>query len=257
MIIKMKLKINSVDLEFDSESFILTEKDDQLEYSIRKLSEMKDVLLDPSIINDANKDMPLYYMFRSAGMDKNSTVFEAHKIRYDVTVMVNDRLGKEFNKTFGHYHPLAESNLSYPEIYEIFDGDALYILQRKKAEGYDVKLIKASKGDRVLMPPNYAHISVNVGKKPLVEANLVSSKFDSDYNPIKQMAGGAVYVLSNNKIIVNKNYPNVIINYKDKPDSLQFLDNSKSLYDEYIAHPEHFDFLNKPSLLAAYGLIDQ
>ncbi len=116
-------------------------------------------------------------------------------------------------------------------------------------DGYDVKLIHAKAGDRVIMLPNYGHISINIGNSPLIEANLVNSTFNSNYDPIKKMHGGAFYVMSDNNIILNRNYNNVKVSYYDAP-KIDFLDYSrKSIYDEFVAHPEHFEFLNKPSLL--------
>ncbi len=246
----MRLNTKSVNLELNIESKKLLCNGSEVPFSVRRLGDMSPVLLSANLINKNNRDDVLYYMYRAAGLSVNPTIFEAHNMRYDVTMMVNYNLGKEFNKTFGHYHPLAENDLSYPEIYELLYGEAMYVLQAKQGDEYKVRLVRAKKGDRIIMPPNYGHITVNVGNGPLVEANLVSSKFKSDYMPIKDMGGGAVYVLNDNNIVVNKNYSNVSIGYFEEPEELAFLDNSKSLYDEYIAHPEHFEFLEKPSLLA-------
>lgn len=245
----MKLNVKAVELEFDEKLNKLFADGVEVPRQIRKLGEMKDVIFNQTFINDKNKDEPLYYMFRAAGQDKNETIFEAHNMRYDVTVIRNFNLGGEFNKTFGHYHPICTGTLCYPELYEIISGEALYILQKPSDDGhFDVKLVSAKAGDKIIMEPNYGHISINVGKKPLVEVNLVNSKFQSDYAPIKQMHGGAVYVTDKRNVVINKNYKNVSISHMDAP-KVDFLDPQKSIYDEYISHPEHFRFLNNPEFL--------
>ena len=252
----MKISSNLLDLEFDENGMSLKCDGVNLAADIRRLNEMSDVLFNRTFINTSNKNDPLYYMFRGVGFDKNSSVFEAHTIRYDITVLNHYDLGGEFNKTLGHYHPIVEDSLSYPEIYEVLYGEVLYILQRANEDGsYDVKLIHAKKGDRVIMLPNYGHITVNVGSGILIEANLVNSTFKSNYNPMKQKRGGAVYVLGNNNIVMNRNYNDLKVDYSEAT-KIDFLDYSRpTIYDEYVAHPEHFEFLNKPSLLKSYNLV--
>lgn len=247
----MKLNVKATDLEFDEKKNKLYSDGHEIESSVRQLSEMKDVIFNKNFINDKNKDDILYYMFRAAGQYKNDTIFQAHNMRYDVTVVMPYDLGGEFNKTLGHYHPICnkEEGLSYPELYEVISGDALYLLQKYENDGsYDVKLIRARKGDKVIMEPNYGHITMNLGKKPLVMANLVNSTFKSNYDPIKEMGGGALFVTNKKKIIYNTNYKEVSVKELDAP-KLDFLNPDKSIYDEYIANPEHFIFLNRPEYL--------
>ncbi len=245
----MKLNVKAVDLEFDEKSKKLYSEGEEVRSSVRRLDEMRDVIFNKNFINDKNKNDILYYMFRAAGQNMNDSVFEAHNMRYDVTVMNVYDLGGEFNKTLGHYHPVAVQNLAYPELYEVISGEVLYILQKVCDDGhYDVKLIHAKAGDKVIMEPNYGHISINIGKKPLVEANLVNARFESIYEPIRKAGGGAVYVTDKKRVILNKNYSNVSITHINAP-KIDFLDENKSIYDEYLAHPEHFIFLNNPEFL--------
>ncbi len=245
----MELNTNAVKLTFDEQSKKLFSDGQEVPFSVRKLSEMKKVLFNREFLTDNNKDIILYRMFRNAGVDKNPSIFRAHNIRYDVTVIENYNLGGEFNKTLGHYHPIADKGLGYPELYEVISGDVVYLLQKKNDDGsYDARLVHAKSGQKVIMPPNYGHISINVGDGPLIEANLVNSTFQSEYKPIEDMAGGALYLLEKGNIVVNSNYKDVSVKHEEAP-KLDFLDPSKSIYDEYLMHPEHFIFLNKPEFL--------
>ncbi len=245
----MKLNVKAVELVFDEKEKKLFSGGIELPFSVRRLDEMRKVLFNREFITDANRDTILYRMFRNAGVERNPTIFKAHNIRYDVTVIENYDLGGEFTKTLGHYHPLAEKGLSYPELYEVIYGEVVYLLQRRNEDGsYDVKLVHAKAGDKVIMPPNYGHISINVGKTILIEANLVNTLFQSDYKPMEDMEGGALYLLKNKKTVTNRNYKDIDIKRENAP-KIDFLDYSKSIYDEYLAHPEHFIFLNKPESL--------
>ncbi len=245
----MHLNAKAIELDFDEKTKKLYADRIEIPSSIRKLSDMKDVIFNQNFINNKNKDDGLYYMFRAAGQNKNDTIFEAHDMRYDVTVMMNYDLGGELNKTFGHYHPICKGDLAYPELYEVIFGEVIYIMQKRVENGgYDVKLVHAKAGDKVIMEPNYGHISINIGRELLVEANLVNSKFESDYKPMKEMRGGAVYLTDKKTVVLNQNYKNVSITHMEAP-KVDFLDQNRSIYDEYVSHPEHFRFLNNPDFL--------
>ncbi len=245
----MKLNTNAVELTFDESERKLYADGVEVPFSVRRLGDLKDVIFNRNFINKNNENDILYRMYRNAGVSKNATVFEAHNIRYDVTVIEKYDMGGEFNKTLGHYHPECDNGLDYPEIYEVLYGEVLYLLQKRYEKGvYDTVLIHAKKGDKVIMPPNYGHISINIGKTMLIEANLVNSTFQSEYDPIKEKRGGTVYVTDKKDIVINHNYEDVTLSYKDA-ERIGSLDYSKSLYDEYIAHPEHFIFLNRPEYL--------
>jgi glucose-6-phosphate isomerase len=245
----MKLNVNAVDLEFNEDERKLFADGNEVPFSVRSVGEMKDVIFNKEFITPKNKNDIIYRMYRGAGVDKNSTVFSAHNIRYDVTVIENYDLGGEFTKTLGHYHPIVRNGLAYPELYEIISGEAVYLLQKKNEDGsFDLQLVHAKKGDKVIMPPNYGHFSINIGSGLLIEANLVNSTFDSDYKSVQKMGGGAIFLLRNGNAVLNRGYRETTLKHGDA-EKIPFLDYSKSIYDEYISHPEHFIFLNKPEFL--------
>jgi hypothetical protein len=78
----MKLNVKAVDLEFDEDDRKLFADGKEVPFSVRKVSEMKDVLFNKEFITTKNKGDILYRMYRGAGVDKNATVFSAHNIRY-------------------------------------------------------------------------------------------------------------------------------------------------------------------------------
>ncbi len=52
---------------------------------------------------------------------------------------------------------------TYSELYEVLERDAHYLLQRaQNGERVDeVILVKATRGDKVIIPPNYGHVTIN------------------------------------------------------------------------------------------------
>ena len=120
---------------------------------VRRLQDMEDVIFDKEWFEqteERNKDM--YYMFRD--LAKNDSDFEkikANHLRYDITVIPPGLLGSEYTKTVGHYHPnVPGTDVSYPEIYQVLEGSATYLLQKveygEEDNVLDVVVITAERG---------------------------------------------------------------------------------------------------------------
>ena len=164
---------------------------------IRMLHDMDEVIYDRTWLGTAS-DFELYYMYRD--MYKTSAeadIIKEHNLRYDITVIPPDMLGCEYIKTAGHYHPIVPgTDLSYTEVYQVLEGEATYFLQKTdNGKVTDVIVIKAEAGDNVIVPPDYGHITINATDKVLKMANWVNRDFSSIYEPIKELAGGAYYLL--------------------------------------------------------------
>ncbi|MFY9338459.1 MAG: glucose-6-phosphate isomerase family protein [Methanosarcina flavescens] len=182
---------------------------------VRKLHDMEDVVFDQEWFEeteDRNRDV--YYMFRD--LAKNDSDFEkikANHLRYDITIIPPSMLGSEYIKTVGHYHPrVPGTNLSYPEIYQVLEGSATYLLQKVK-DGeedlvLDVVVIKAEKGDLVLVPPGYGHVTINASEETLKMANWVCRDFSSVYEPIKRLSGASYFLLKDG-FVKNPLYKNI------------------------------------------------
>jgi len=125
-----------------------------------------------------------------------------------------NKLGLEIVKTKGHDHPfLPGSKMTDPELYEVLEGEAHYLLQRREQEQgrgteriTDVVVVKAKKGDKVIIPPNYGHVMINPSEATLKTANWVADAFSSIYEPIKIKGGAAYFELTNGEFVKNAKY---------------------------------------------------
>lgn len=157
--------------------------------AVRTLQDMLDVLLDKEI----KEPQELYYMYRDVYRIADKGRLAAAKLRYDVTVIKPDSLGRELMKTAGHYHPG-----NFGELYEVLFGHCFCLLQRPSAGDHrcieEVVLVEASAGEKICIPPGFGHILVNLGPEQLITSNWVSSEFKSEYELYKQ-AGGACYFI--------------------------------------------------------------
>ena len=188
-------KTSGLDLELDDSrhSLILGEGLARISPAVRFLKDIKDVLAQ----KDAAGPDKLYYMYRNLHKVKDEFELRKNGLRYDVTIIRPERLGSEFMKTAGHYHPGA-----FGELYEVLSGKAWCLLQKKNEKDYriieDVILVKAQAGDKIVIPPGYGHILINPAGEHLVTSNWVSSEFSSEYDLYKKTQGGAYYIFEDN-----------------------------------------------------------
>jgi glucose-6-phosphate isomerase len=182
---------------------------------IRRLDDVRNVLFDKDWAKTA-PDLELYYMYRG--------LKEENGIRYDITILSAMMLGKEFNKTKGHEH-IGK----YGEIYTVLEGEAIYLMQSATDNKIsDAYAVMAKKGDFVIIPPGYGHVTINPSEKEdLKMANWMAANVKSDYSLFEKMQG-ACYYYTKSGWIKNENY-------KETP-KLRFEQPSKSL-------PENLDFL--------------
>ncbi|MEM2138026.1 MAG: glucose-6-phosphate isomerase family protein [Candidatus Anstonellaceae archaeon] len=184
--------------EFEGDSLVFDGKKAAAP-TVRTFEEMRPVLADAGVQCSLQPDSPLYYMFRA--------VLSFQHIRYDITRILSADLCGEYNKTFGHIHPPSKSGASWPEVYEVLDGDAHFLLQKVSSLGVqDAILLSAKKGERFLVPPAYGHVTINPGRKDLVLANLISGDFQSDYSMFANRKGACFYEMKGGKIVKNPNY---------------------------------------------------
>src|SRR4051812_27894436 len=67
----------------------------------RTFTEMKPVLMDDSVKPEREET---YYMYRNIYFDADHEKIVENHLDYDITIVPPTMLGKEYNKTLGHYH---------------------------------------------------------------------------------------------------------------------------------------------------------
>ena len=222
-----------------------------IEPDVRRLHDLRDVAFDTAWF-EAAPDRDAYYMYRDlARTFSDADIITRHKLRYDITIIPPFNMGLESIKTYGHYHPRVNPELSYtyPELYEVLEGEAHYLLQRTQNEGSvdNVILVKATRGDKVIVPPNHGHVTINPSDRVLKMANWVCRSFASLYEPYKALRGGAYYELINGRLLPNRAYQHVpeikVVYPVEVPD--QGLIKRKPAY-ELVEEPHLLEFLTAP-----------
>lgn len=173
-------------------------------FQTRKLAEMTEVLFDQNWAKNADQNLTLYRMYRG--------LKEKNGLRYDITVIFPLLLGQEYNKTFGHSHACQES-------YEILEGEAIFLLQEAK-NGIigSIRAIFAKPGDKIPIPANCKHLTINASDQILKLANWTDIGFQSDYESVRKKHGFGYYAVKGENglaWIKNPHYkqvPELIIN---------------------------------------------
>jgi len=109
-------------------------------------------------------------------------------------------------------------------------------------------LVVAVKGDIVLIPPGYGHVTINPAPdETLTMANLVSVEFSSEYVFYDEIQGAAYYELVGQTFEKNPRYPDVPAIRKTNAGAspLPLCEFSNSLY-ECIGNDNVTRMLNPP-----------
>lgn len=258
----------------DPDTFVLTSTRDGWELpapGLRSADDMRPVLLDP----DADLQDPLYWMYRDVFLPGHEHMRRELGLRYDISVFRGEPMGREVFKTAGHYHPYIQWRypLSYPEVYEVLYGEAIYLLQEVDdiyRDPYYVKvedfiLVHAQAGQKVIMPPNYGHVTLNPNPDcAMVMSNWVCDWFKSTYDAVVQARGFAYYCLAGDgedRWVANATYrqPLPQIRRARTCDATAIgLVQYEPMYPAAIEAPEKFEYVCRPQeyLAEIWGSLD-
>lgn len=217
--------------------------------SIRHLKDYAPVLAPGSTLEGPDE---AYLMYRGVGWPADREMLKRYDYRYDITVLKAGTVGRELVKTVGHYHPpVPGARTTYPEVYEVISGLAHYVCQKVDGKKLlDFLVVEAQAGEKVVIPPEYGHITINAGDDPLVMSNVTADGFDSIYEPFEALGGAAYYELAGRSWIRNPSYNHSSVTAKRMRPLPRLpeagLREDTPLYRTITAQPEAFDFLVRP-----------
>ncbi|MBN2126822.1 MAG: glucose-6-phosphate isomerase [Candidatus Diapherotrites archaeon] len=225
-------------LEFDGQSMQKVIPD------IRTIQQMKPVLMN----SEANSPANCYFMYRDTHSKEHKEKIHSSGLRFDLTLIPSAKIGNEFNKTFGHFHPKNPAGVHYPEIYEVIHGKALYLLQSIDSKKFIA--VTCLEGEKIIIPPGFGHVTINPSNETLVMANWIEATFKSDYGNFKEKHG-AMYYFTEKGFEKNKNYSSHVEITECKPkefpelgittEPMYLLGTKKPEVFDYLIHPEKFE----------------
>jgi glucose-6-phosphate isomerase len=202
-----------------------------------------------------------YGFYRDIVFEKDRSLFKKYDFRYDITVIMPGTIKGECKKTSGHYHGYIKGQpYTYPEVYEVLEGKACYILQKvrnfdkpdEEPVIEDLKAVFVDAGQAIIIPPFYGHCSINVGDGPMVFSNIAVVSCPLHYEPIQQKHGLSIYVLKegDRRDLVHNPYYKSVPSVKPVTPTANAdlgITFGQSVYKSFIQSPDKFDFLLHPA----------
>ena len=247
----LSVKLDNISFKLILDESLLLEKEPEE----RKLEELQSVLYQ----KDVQEPEKLYTLFNNVGSARARNFLLEHGLRYDIGIMPPLKIGTEYIKTIGHYHAKSPGMiLPYAEVYEIVSGRAHFLLQKQDEKDdsivTDIVWLEAKKGDRLIMPPDYAHVTINPGPEALVLSNLAAVSGAQSYSRIVKMGGFAYFNIEeggNSTFVRNPKYIDVPpirkVPFKDLGET--GIDSTQPIYTTVLKEPKKFSFITKPQLL--------
>ncbi|MEG2751885.1 MAG: glucose-6-phosphate isomerase family protein, partial [Anaerorhabdus sp.] len=171
----------------------------------RKLDDIRKSLSDPNV------EGPEYVY--AVAMDVAKKLHKEQLIKqnllYGAMIFCKGCVGEEPVRSQGHIHALSPScGDSTCEVYEIWAGEA-YIYMQESAKDNPGKCyaIHAVAGDIVIVPPNYAHATINANpKEEMLFGAWCVRDYGFDYEDVRAHHGVAYFPkVRNDKVVFEKN----------------------------------------------------
>ena len=160
----------------------------------RRLADIRGSLMDP----ECDGPDPVYSIVMDVGKMEHLPLLRERNLLFGVVTYAEGRLGKEPVRSQGHVHGVsAVCGMSTPEVYEIWEGEALIYMQEFAQDNPGrCFAIKAGPGGVVIVPPCWCHatISANPGK-PLVFGAWCVRDYCFNYEDVRAHGGIAWFPL--------------------------------------------------------------
>jgi glucose-6-phosphate isomerase, archaeal len=160
----------------------------------RELNAIRRSLRDP---NCSGPD-PVYSIVMDVGRGRDLEELKRRMLLFGIVMYATGRLGDEPVRSQGHVHTISpHSGWSAPELFEIWEGRAIIYGQEKSGDNPGRCIaIEAGAGDKVVMPPGWAHFVVNADPhSTLIFAAWCDRQYGFDYVQMRAHHGLAWFPL--------------------------------------------------------------
>lgn len=241
------------------------------EFSARPVRDLASVALDSAACEAVPGEEVAYYMYNGVSLRADRAQVEGWGMRYELTSIPARTIDREFIKTLGHRHNAAlGSGLTYAEVCEVLHGVAHFFFQKRGARPGETDLacyVEVKAREKILMPPDLLHLTINPGLETLVFSDVISLGVYGIYEDFRRTSGAAylevqgdgapgfipnpnyTYVPALRRLAV-QDYPEVGLR-RGVPLYRAFLERGAQWH--FITHPDRF-WSTFPEMKAALGL---
>lgn len=154
----------------------------------RSLNAIRPSLRDP---NCTGPD-PVYAIAMDVGLQEDLDELKRRTLLFGVVMYASGRLGDGPVRSQGHVHAISpHCGWSTPELFEIWEGRAVIYCQEKSGDDPGRCIaIEAGPGDKVVMPPGWAHYVANADQhSKLIFGAWCDRQYGFDYTKMRAHHG--------------------------------------------------------------------
>lgn len=238
-----------ITIDEDNMRFIYGSETFGPEVEQRHLDDIRQSLSNP---NAQGPPIP-YAIAMDIGKKKHLEDLKKRHLLYGAVIYAKGQIGEEPVRSQGHSHALSPScQASTPEVYEIWDGEAIIFMQEAaKDDPGKCYAIYAKAGEVVIVPPSWAHYAVNANtERSMAFGAWCIRDYRFDYDSVRAHGGLAYFPVVDQKRIKwvpNKTYQAKGIICKKAREYKEFdLTPGVPVYIQYESNPELFAFVTNP-----------
>ena len=177
---------------------------------------------------------------------------------FGIVTYASGRIGEEPVRSQGHVHAISpHCGWSTPELFEIWHGRAVIYGQEKSGDDPGRCIaIEAGPGDRVIMPPGWAHFVANANiESLLIFGAWCDRQYGFDYTRMRVHHGLAWFpVLARNNEISWEPNPNYAPSKLQKKKARAYpefgLSSGVPIYEVFRRNPESVQWVSDPAKLS-------
>jgi glucose-6-phosphate isomerase, archaeal len=221
------------------------------EPEFRRLDAIRRSLRDP---NSSGPD-PVYSIVMDVGRREHRTELERRMLLFGVVIYAAGQLGNEPVRSQGHIHAVApHCGWSTPELFEIWEGRAIiYAQERADDDPGRCFAVTAGPGDKVVVPPNWAHAVINADPtRQMMFGAWCDRQYGFVYDAIRAHHGLAWFPIVDDTHSIrwepNPSYRAGDLSIRGpRPYPELGLNSHTPIYEQFAADPESVQWVSEPS----------
>lgn len=226
---------------------------------VRRLESIRPSLRDP----DCDGPDELYAIMMDVGRPDDREDLNRRHLLFGVVTYASGRLGDEPVRSQGHIHaPSPRNGWSTPEVYEIWRGRAVILMQERCVEGDGEPgrcfAVEAGPGQVVIVPPGWAHATISADpSQALTFGAWCDRAYGFDYAGVRDHGGLAFFPLLDEQgrlgWVSNPSYTCAQLTEKPPRAYDEFaIAPGVPIYTQYQQHRGRFDFVPNPEAAAEH-----